>query len=151
MMTLGKTLGNQMTGPRNHIPVPKHHQHVTLEREKQKCLHGNLNGGGQCFLYQEKKKVSLYPSRVLCPQTAEAPHCCRVHPHGRDVPRASGTGCHRSVEWQLPLSQCGRGCVPPQASTSPACLPPPGSRRGALPAHAARSSATFSCPPHKSA
>jgi len=34
MVTFRKTLGNQMTGPGNQIPVLKHQRHATLERGK---------------------------------------------------------------------------------------------------------------------
>ena len=146
MMTFRKNLGNQMTGPSNQIPVLKHQRHVTLERGK-RLLAQESKWRLAIFSLLRKKKNSLHPSHDLCPQTAEAPHCCTVHPHSRHMPSTSGTECHRGSEQQLPLSHHGRGCAPQQGNTSSACLPPPGSQHGALPVHAGRSSSAFPCPP----
>lgn len=63
------------------------------------------------------EKINFSLSHDLCPQTAEAPPCCTVHPHSRQVPSASGT--ERAAT--APVPPWERLC--PTAGQQLRCLP----------------------------
>lgn len=145
-MTFRKTLGNQMTGPTNQIPVLKHQRHVTLERRR-KLLAQESKWRWAIFSLPRKKNF-LYTRPMICSlKLLRPPHCCTVHHHSSPAPLAPNATVALSRNCPCPT----RGeAVPHSRATSPlpASLSPPGSQHGALPVHAGRSSSAFSCPPH---
>lgn len=103
-----------MTGPSKQIPAQKHQRHVTLESGKT-LLARKSQWRWVIFFFTDKINFSL--SHDLCPQTAEAPPCCTVHPHSRQVPSASGT--ERAAT--APVPPWERLC--PTAGQQLPCLP----------------------------
>lgn len=102
------------------------------------------------FFFTKEKKPFLYIHPMTCAPKLLRPliavWCTPIAASTCPAPLVQNATV--ASEEQLPLSHHGRGCVPQQGSTSPACLLLPGSQRGALPVHTRRSSSAFSCPLH---
>lgn len=95
---------------------------------------------GNFFLYQEsfslpRKNFFPYTYPMFC-----APKLLRPLIAAQCIPIAGTCPVPLAQNaTEAPSGNCPyhwRGCVPQQANTPPACLPPPGSQHGALPVHA---------------
>lgn len=114
MMTLRKTLGNQMTGSGNQIPVPKHQTYVTLEKGKI-LLAQQSKWRWEIFTQKSKKNFIPVPSSV-------PPNCwgCTVPPLSSHVPRMP----QQLRASFVPVTPSERLC-PTAEQHLPLCFPPP--------------------------